>query len=181
MSHESTQKVHADVLKMAKTEEKRDRIKWFEARRLFFGCGRFADGLQVARQSKHEDARLLVSLFPDRVSASTDCRDVAAMVLASPSGKDPRCLCWGAMLGADSRTELIREAALVGYAWAQYAYARTLSEHEHLRWLEKAAAQGDMNALPILANQLWYGKGGVIVVQPRARQLWREATELGNI
>ncbi len=56
--------VHADVLKMAKTEAQRERIKWYHARRIFFGQAMLTEGLALARQCQHEDARFLVSLFP---------------------------------------------------------------------------------------------------------------------
>ncbi len=56
--------VHADVLKMAKTEAQRERIKWFHARSVFFRFGFVEQGLALARQCAHEDARFLVSLFP---------------------------------------------------------------------------------------------------------------------
>ena len=57
-------KVHADVLKMAKTKEQREAIKWFHARRVFFESKLFTNGLALARESEHPDARFLVSLFP---------------------------------------------------------------------------------------------------------------------
>ncbi len=62
-----TIKVHADILKMAKTKEKTERIKWFHARNVFFHHDNkgMSEGLELARQFDHSDARLLASLFPD--------------------------------------------------------------------------------------------------------------------
>ncbi len=62
----------ADVLKLAKTKEQRERIKWFHARRTFFSKQDsfsrdprwFAEGLALAKLCDHDDARFLVSLFP---------------------------------------------------------------------------------------------------------------------
>jgi hypothetical protein len=74
--------VHADVLEMAKTEEKREAIKWLYARRVFL-YGRddfFVEGLALARQCKHVDARLLVSLFLDGAPATKE--EAAAVFLA---------------------------------------------------------------------------------------------------
>ncbi len=56
--------VHADILKMAKTQEKREAIKWFHARGVFFAERELTNGLALARQSEHPDARFLASLFP---------------------------------------------------------------------------------------------------------------------
>ncbi len=63
--------VHADVLKMAKSKEKREAIKWFNARRVFFKRDLRADlelargvGLELARESEHSDARYFASLSP---------------------------------------------------------------------------------------------------------------------
>ncbi len=63
--------VLADVLNMAQTEEKKERIKWYHARRVFFDHDP-SDGLALARQCKHEDARFLVSLFPGDASRTKD-------------------------------------------------------------------------------------------------------------
>ncbi len=65
--------IHADVLKMANTKEKRDAIKWFYARSVFFGAFRsFADGLALARQSENADARFLVALFAGEAPCTSD-------------------------------------------------------------------------------------------------------------
>ncbi len=55
-------KVHSDVLKMAKTEEKRERIKWDHAMRVFIDVS-VSEGFELARQCRHDDALFLVSLF----------------------------------------------------------------------------------------------------------------------
>ena len=66
--------VHADVLKMAGSKEKRERIEWFHARRVFFfdDANLLAEGLALARQCEHEDARFLVSLFPDGAPSTVE-------------------------------------------------------------------------------------------------------------
>ncbi len=53
-----------------KTEEKRELIKWIHARRIFFDRHEFGSGLALARECRHPDARLLVSLFPDGAPAT---------------------------------------------------------------------------------------------------------------
>ncbi len=77
--------VLADVLDMAKTEEKRNLIKWYF---FFFMCD-WKRGLELARQYDNQDARFLVSLFPDGPPA-----DCTAAVSAFQLQDDPRCLCW---------------------------------------------------------------------------------------
>ncbi len=123
--------VHADVLRMAKSKEKRERIKWFHARCVFFGLrlppshtaeqciAAFAAGLTLACKSENEDARHLASLFPNEPPASKE--EAVAVFLAC---RDPRCLCWAVRLGAGPMDELLRASAEAGYAWGQVAFAR---------------------------------------------------------
>ncbi len=61
-----TMTAQAEVLKLVKTKEKQERIKWLYARRVFFGFSGTAlsDGLDLARGVDHEEARMLVSAFP---------------------------------------------------------------------------------------------------------------------
>ncbi len=64
----SAEEVHADILRMAKTKAQRETIKWFHARRVCFdlgGLSSFVAGLSLAQHIQHEDACLLVSLFPE--------------------------------------------------------------------------------------------------------------------
>ncbi len=115
-------KAHAELLKMAKTEEKRERIKWFAARSAFFGAKDFAKGLAMARECQQvDDARFLVSLFTGGPPASAE----EAVGLFLSRRDDARCLCWAARLGAEPSDELMRESAERGYAWGQAAHARS--------------------------------------------------------
>ncbi len=69
------QHVHADVLKMAGTREMKELIKWLHARKVFFAAKKkdeqesetvtLALGLELARDSGHEDALFLLSIFPN--------------------------------------------------------------------------------------------------------------------
>lgn len=98
---------------MATTQEQRDRITWFRGRRLFFHRHnrRFAQGLAVARLSRHQDARFLMSLFPTGAPAS--CEGAIAVFLQHD---DPRCMCLAARLGAQPTDELFRRSVEGGYA-----------------------------------------------------------------
>ncbi len=172
-------KVHADVLKMAKTEEKRQRIKWFHARRAFFNL-RCAQGLEFARHCDHEDARLLVSLFPN--GAPRTSAEAAAVFLAKQD--DARCLLWAAMSGGQPRMDLIRRSAQGGCAAAWDKLAEALwaknSASEAARYAEMAVVQDEPWAMWQLASRLWYGQDGFDVQQIRAEELWLRGSELGD-
>ncbi len=144
-------KVHADVLKMAKTEEKRQRIKWFHARGVFFEqWNGFAEGLELARHCDHEDARLLVSLFPN----GAPTRGIDAKIVFLAQEDDARCLCWAGECRANTEeeeidlfrpvghdTELFRRSAEKGYAWGMTCWGECSGD---MQWLEKAVALGEL-------------------------------------
>ncbi len=112
------------MLKMAKTKEKRDIVKWLYTRRFFFGwtsdygrpCERvvmMARGLKLARDCDHEDARFLASLFSEDAPVSVE----AARAVFLANG-DPRCLYWATRCGAQPMVELRNRSAEGGYSWA---------------------------------------------------------------
>ncbi len=139
-------KVHADVLGMTNSANQKELIKWYHARTLFFKK-RFGEGLALARECKHPDARFLASLFVDGPPAT--CLEAAAVFLTR--GDEPRCLCWAAQCGGgrkDTTTyELLRLSAEGGYSWGQAKWGKLMGEIE---WLEKAAAQGEPQAWLLL-------------------------------
>ncbi len=101
-------KVHEDVLKMAKSQEERERIKCFYARRIFFRQPlSLAEGLALAAQSQHEDARFFVSLFPG--GPPQKMSEAEAVFLARSD--DPRCLCWAAECGGKGTEDLWKRSA----------------------------------------------------------------------
>ncbi len=164
-------KVHADVLRMAKTEEKRDRIKWYHARRIFFDRCCFAEGLELAKESNHPDARFLVSLFPD--GGPTTEENAKQTFVAH--GDDARCICWAAVCGGGS--ELLQRAAEAGNAWAQFLYYLAVKGP----WLDLAVAQCEPKAMTKLADRLWVEREyNDETEMALAFLLWREAAELGD-
>ncbi len=169
------------MLRVAKTEEKRERIKWFHARRLFFGFSSgISEGLQLAQQCNHEDARLLVSLFPE---GAPDSRELVAQMFLE-NGDEPRCLFWAAYCGAlpvDEVPDVMLRVAGSGYSWAQARYSRFAKDGaEKKAWLEKAAAQGETDALFSLAQDFYFGRLGGNADKRRGLQLWQEAAEMGH-
>ncbi len=169
--------VHADILKLCKTKEKRERVKWFHARQVFFDglASSFIDGLALARQSEHGDARFLVTLFPDGAPATRG--EAAAVFLAHRD--EARCLCWAAQCGAEPRGELLRRSAEGGYAWGQKLYCQSLEGTQWVMWQTMAVAQGERDAMSALGFHLWHQKVKVRDTI-RATLLWREAAELGD-
>ncbi len=166
--------VHRDILRMAQSEEKRERIKWFYARTVFFHCspGSLREGLALARQCQHVDARFLVSLF---ATGDPECSEDAANVFL-PQGDEPRCLCWAAQAGAEPRDTLLERSAWAGYAWGQALHG---INKEDSSWLEIAAAGGEPEAMDMLARYL-DPEDGDVIDGPRSRTLFREAAMLGD-
>ncbi len=145
-----------------------NRIKWFHARRVFFSFSYewwFDEGLALARQSEHPDARLFVSLFPN--GAPREFEDICAVFLAHAD--DPRCLCWAARCRLGNWPKRMREAAERGYAWAQYLQGVFEGNNG---WWEKAVAQGEPEAITAIARSLVHCESEKL----RAR----EAAELGD-
>ncbi len=169
------------MLKMAKTKEKRELIKWLYARSVFFGFDEswFPAGLTLARQCENDEAQFFVSLFPCGAPASW----VEAARAFHEGGDDARCLCWGAECGQEpNNDEPMRRSAEKGYALGQALivfYCLVWEEFEEWAWLEKAAAQNEPEAMAALASRWWNGMERARD-ETRARQLWREAAELGH-
>ncbi len=169
------------MLRMAATKQKKDLIKWLYARRTIFAPGggfdasRFAQGLRLASQCEHEDARFLVSLFPGEAPATT--REAATSFLAA--GDDARALCWAALCDGDEDgfIHLLHRSAEGGYALAQSELS--FGEGVEDLWLQKAAVQGEVDATRRLAYQLWSSVDEL--KQDKARQLWLQAAELGTV
>ncbi len=147
-------------MKIAKTEAKRDAIRWFRARQIFCEKGWWSNGLNIARLSNHKDALFLVSLFPEPPLTTE-----AALSVVS-GYDDARCLCWAIMFRADNGLELMRKAAHGGHAWAQWMLSQQKDENGVFNaayqrvWLEKAAANGEPNAMCGLGCYLWNSECG---------------------
>ncbi len=166
--------VHADVLKMAKSEEQREAIKWFHARSTFFAHGDEPDvagGLALARESEHPDARFLASLFPENASGVAWQWEEASDVFLA-QGDEPRSLCWAVSCGAEPREDLLRRSAEGGCAWGAAMYSSCSSKGDKLALLEKAAAQSDPDALYRLCDC----EG----MEERAAELLRRGAEVGD-
>ncbi len=177
--------VHRDILQMAQSEEKRERIKWFHALHVFFARDEnaCANGLGLARLCKHEDARFLVSLFPS--GASPTKGEARAVFL---SHDDARCNAWAvACVGEATLSnrlelkQLVKRSAEGGCAWGQWMCASQAQGREEVMWLEKADAQGFAEAMRSLAHCLQDAEDATDEDRLRARRLWREAALLGLV
>ncbi len=168
--------MHADVLKLAKSKGQRERIKWFHARFVIFDCEHFGDGLVLARDSEHEDARFLVALFGDRVPKTKT--EAAAVFLAQKD--DARCMSWAALCGAFPSEALFLASAERGDALGQFCVGRMCAGPERVKWLEAAVAQGEPKAMSFLAMMLFNGWGG-FEDKKSAKRLWKQAALLGEM
>ncbi len=166
-------KEHADVLKMAKSKEKRDAIKWFHARRVFFSDDRGV-GLELARESEHPDARYFASLFPG--AAPQTKADAHAIFMAQRD--EPRALCWagecGTGLDLQLPGELLCRSAQGGYAWGQALVVPSQLASDRLSLLEKAMAWDEPCAFYFRACELRPSD------EVEAARLWRQGAELGD-
>ncbi len=166
----------ADVLRMAATEEKRERIKWYYARRTFFGFGDFAQGLELAKHCNHEDARLLVSIFP---SGAPVLAEEAAIAFSAHT--DPRCQCWWSVCSSEPVAQPLLRSAEAGYAWAQYLVARNTGEVSSASaWLQKAVDQGEPDADVTYCSNIMETGRYAAEDEERAERALREAALLGE-
>ncbi len=180
--HSALLVAHADILKMAKTREKRERIKWFHARQLFFARRTIALGLELARDCDHEDARFLVSLFPNGAPKTRE--KAMAVFLSLPD--DARCVCWSVQCDMEPKMEEMMASVEKGHAWAQALVGGVLSGRQEsdseakvaVTWLEKAVAQGERDGMTDLSFVLARGTG-CEKDEVRARQMMLEGASLG--
>ncbi len=169
--------VHVDILKLAQTKEKRERIKWFHARQTFFEEP-FVQGFALARLCDHDDARYLVSLFPEGRPKSFE--NAAAVFRKAAQGGDPRSMCWEATCESIKQGDLLSRSAQLGYAWAQASVARYSSSAIAVPLLLKSVAQGEREGMAMLSEQLQRGKY-CPRDEDRARALMLEGALLGDM
>ncbi len=168
-----------DVVSLAKTESRRQLIRWVFARTTFFAPWKpsaLQDGLALARECRHKDALFLTSLFP--LGAEPSTRREAVAVFMSHA-EDARCLCWAAECGAEPQRELLRRSATEGYAWAQALFGNICAVRDETMWLEKALSQDEPEAMWLLGKRLKKATNESPDLE-RARDLWHEAAELGH-
>ncbi len=177
--------------------DKANLIKWYNARDMLLaenGVERDINkALQLASDCEHEDAKWLVSLFPDGepapreelsnlfVAQRDDAREEMRKIFVA-CGDDARALYYAVFVHWRWRDEVwLRKSAMLGYAPAQGRMAWGWSTgSERVEWAEKAAAHGDRDGLCKLADCLWKGKG-CVKDEKRALQLYKEAAELGLV
>ncbi len=143
---------------------------------------RFQEGLQMARECQHEDAKWLTSLLPADTFVTMD--QAREVMLAQ--GEDARALFFAWLLEAnrDALRESfaqLRRAAEMGYAPAQAALCAWLDDGDPkaFLWAEKAAAQGFRKGLWMLGEHFAKGRHCERDLS-KAIGLYREAAELGD-
>ncbi len=144
---------------------------------MFLGWGGLTQdmegGLRLARECDHEDARWLLSLFPEGPPTVEEAKEVL-----NSQGEDATALYFAVSFCGSTVAEidLLRRAALGGVARAQ---AWMAGETGDIEWAEKAAAQGDREGLCLLAEHYWNGTG-CAKDETRSLQLYKEAGDLGD-
>ncbi len=152
--------------------------KWLHARDVFFSkawnkTSTLSDGLALARGCTHEDARFLVSLFPE---GPPQGRGIATSVFLQHD-KDARSLCWGSMWGVQPQDHLLGRSAEMGYAWGQALFAcHCLAAEERRVWLDRAVAQGKRDGHLFRGFLLWEHDGRA----ESALEAWKCAADLGS-
>ncbi len=170
-------KVHADVLRLAETREKRESIKWHYARGHYSLLRAFAEFLALARQCQHEDALFLLSLLPEGMPETAE----AAREVFVKHDEDARCQCWAALCESDpaEAIALLTKSAERGYAWGQYFLAKTTRDAKlRAQLMERAAEQGDRDALFEFGEALWSGSRDN-ETRKRALNMWHQSALLG--
>jgi hypothetical protein len=128
-------------------------LAWYKARDTMLGMHRtkqdMAEGLRLAQSCRHADAVWLVSLFPEGVPAT---RQEAKAVFVAHAN-DARALYFGAFICWFDKVvkKDVRRSAELGYEPAQAWMAEQSGGHERVAWAERAAAQGERDALFCLA------------------------------
>jgi hypothetical protein len=148
------------------------------------GCDAGCDvdeALELAKDCEHEDAKWLVSLFPDGPPVNVE--EAREVMLAQ--GEDPRAIFFSAYMHVDEFGERmqdgdvdeVRRAAQLGYAPAQAALVTYFDVDDSFLWAEKAAAQGGSDGLHALASCFYHGID-CEKDESRALLLFKEAAEM---
>jgi hypothetical protein len=154
--------------------------KWYEARDALLGLNfvqqDLARALSLARESDHEDALWLSSLFPGIVTVTKE--EAKKVFLAQ--GEDPRALCFAARVFTYD-APLMRRSGELGYAAAQVWLSLWTSDPaEKWVWAERAFVKRDRSSIALMAEYLWHG-----VVCPKdergALQLVHETAKMGLV
>jgi TPR repeat protein len=141
----------------AEVVSRAEEIKWADARDSVTE-GRIEQGLQMARECQHRDARWLASLFPVGVPVTAERMHEVML----QQGDDPRALFIAWRLDKGDSSGLIR-AAEAGYAPAQAELSFHLSgrsgEDEAFAWAQRSALQNDRDGLYQLGYRFEFGFG----------------------
>ncbi len=152
---------------------------WYAARDTFLGLNMrekdLKEGLRLARDCGHDDARWLTLLFDREPPADAE----AAKAVFVAQGGDKRALCFAAMVATVDR-DLVRQAAEAGYALAQALVAGWDDRGEAVAWAQRAANQREPLGMLKLASFYWLGRA-CAEDQAKAVALFREAAELEQV
>ena len=126
------------------------------------------EGLRMARECDHDEARWLCGLFP----GGSLTAEVARTVFLS-QGEEPKALYFAGVLSGNDRDKICRAAEL-GYARAQSHMTVFCIGKDRFKWASLAAAQGDSFGLFML-SQCYLEGSGCVVDKKRANRILRDA------
>jgi TPR repeat protein len=130
--------------------------------------------LELASVCEHPNTAWLTKLFGGRAVAS---REEARQVFLGCE-KDPRALCFAALLGG--LFHKVRQTAVLGDAFAQAWMADGTTGQDCFRWAEQSVAQGERDGFYQLGHCYGYGIGCVADAE-RAQANFTLAAELGDL
>jgi hypothetical protein len=169
--------------------EKAELVKWHDAMDKLVGPSKhhlfldqdIPEGLRMAKECEHEDAKWLVSLFPETTWMTPE--------VLLKQGNGPRAMYFaeciapisGPFGALNERIDRLQQIAELGYAPAQAWAAGASFENEEERFAlaRKAAVQGDRDGLYELATCFQHGIG-CETDEYKALMTLKEAAEMGH-
>ena len=136
-----------------------DDVRWLEIRDLLFG-GNFVEqdvarALSLAGACKHTTARWLTDAFACKNARTRE--DATAVLVSLSSTRNRDALCFASVMQRDDAG--VRQAALLGCAFAQAWLAREAFGEERFALAQSAALQGERDAFFWLGMCFRHGEG----------------------
>jgi len=157
-----------------------DLKQWYFARDTFLGLKykqqNMVLGLELARECRHEDAKWLVSLFPDEAPRSEE----EAKCKFLDHSQDARALAFAGLVGCIIDKKNILMSAQLGCAQAQAWMSLFCYEQQHFKYAEISAAQNEPAGLAVAAECYWDGDGCQQNLE-KALAYWEKAAILGDV
>ena len=168
-------------------------LKWFTARDVFLGLNahkqNIGEGLRLAADCDHEEARQLCKIFSDWSDGVINSEGMECDFLLPPAPQrakgyfreaDGLSLCFAGLVSKRD-DKLLLESAKLGYALAQAQVAESsMSQSEKFEWATLSARQGEPMGFHVLGD--CYDEGyGCERNREQAQRLFKCSAELGFV